>query len=76
MDAPAIVQHPDAAVRALDAGVDILLYSHDEQVSADAYPVLLKAVETNRVSRATLLAAYRKVQLLKKWAGTPGLTRG
>jgi beta-N-acetylhexosaminidase len=67
MTAPAIARYPDASVRALRAGDDILLYSDSEALSKRAYAVLMEAARSHRLSRGTLLAAYRRIERLKAW---------
>ena len=67
MSAPAIVRYPDAPVRALRAGVDVLLYSDSEAASKQAFAVLLQAARSHRLSRGSLLAHYQRVQKLKTW---------
>ncbi len=67
MGAPAILRYPDAPVRALQAGVDVLLYSDSEAASKQAFAELMQAVRSHHLSRATLLAHYRRVQKLKAW---------
>jgi beta-N-acetylhexosaminidase len=67
MTAPAIVRYPDAPVRALRVGDDVLLYSDSEALSKQAYAVLMQAARSHRLSRATLLAANRRIEKLKAW---------
>jgi beta-N-acetylhexosaminidase len=67
MSGPAIVQYKDAPIRALNAGVDVLLYSADESVSALAYTQLLQALRAGAMTRSTLTQAYNRVQELKSW---------
>ncbi len=67
MTAPAIARYPDAPVRALRAGDDVLLYSDSESLSKQAYAVLLQAARSHRLGRPTLLAAYERIQKLKAW---------
>ncbi len=67
MTAPAIARYPDAAVRALRAGDDVLLYSDSEALSKQAYAVLMQAARSHRLTRATLLAADQRIQKLKAW---------
>jgi beta-N-acetylhexosaminidase len=67
MTAPAIARYPDAAVRALRAGDDVLLYSDSESLSKQAFGVLMHAARSHELDRATLLAAYQRVEKLKAW---------
>jgi beta-N-acetylhexosaminidase len=67
MTAPAIVRYPDAPVRALRAGDDVLLYSDGEALSEHAYGVLMQAARSHRLSLGTLLAANERIQKLKAW---------
>ena len=67
MTAPAIARYPDAPVRALRAGDDVLLYSDGEALSEQAYDVLMQAAKSQRLSLGTLLAANQRIQKLKAW---------
>ena len=67
MTAPAIARYPDAPVRALRAGDDVLLYSDSEALSKRAYAVLMEAARSHRLSRGTLRVAYRRIERLKAW---------
>jgi beta-N-acetylhexosaminidase len=71
MTAPAISHYPDASVRALQAGDDVLLYSDSEALSKQAFTLLVRAVRSHRLSRETLLGAYERVQRLKAWLPAP-----
>jgi beta-N-acetylhexosaminidase len=67
MEGPAIGAYPDAAARALGAGVDVLLYAGSEGDSAQAYSALVQAVRSHRLSRATIADAYTRILALKSW---------
>ena len=53
------------AVRASQAGVDMLLYV-DEQISARAYANLLGAVRRGELSKATVLASAKRIRALAR----------
>jgi beta-N-acetylhexosaminidase len=57
---------PDqAAVQALQAGVDILLYATDPVLAAAAYQGVLKAVKEGRISEARLAESVERVRKLR-----------
>jgi beta-N-acetylhexosaminidase len=62
--APGIAS-PTTAVRASQAGVDVLLYT-DEGVSARAYQKLLGAVRGGRLSKDAVLASARRIRALTR----------
>ena len=64
---PAPASYKDAPVRAINAGVDILLYSDSEQSSAAAFVALSRDARKGLLPRATLELAYSRVTILKKW---------
>ncbi|MGZ4382543.1 MAG: glycoside hydrolase family 3 N-terminal domain-containing protein [Gaiellaceae bacterium] len=53
------------AVRAANAGTDLLLLTASERGSKDVYSSLLGAAAAGRVDRARLLASYRRILALK-----------
>jgi beta-glucosidase-like glycosyl hydrolase len=55
-----------APVRALQAGVDVLLYT-SERGSRPGYEDLLRAARAGALSRATLEAANVRIAVLKRW---------
>lgn len=59
----------EAAVRALEAGADLLLISHTEERQQAAYQALLEAVRTRRISEERLRASVRRVLALKERLG-------
>jgi beta-N-acetylhexosaminidase len=67
MSAPGPAAYPDAPTRALNAGVDILLYSDSRALSAQAFSLLINAVRTGEVPLATLEASNGRIQALKRW---------
>ena len=67
MSAPGPAAYSDAPIRALNAGVDILLYSDGKAVSAQAFATLVDAVRAGKVSLTTLRASNARVQGLKRW---------
>ena len=67
LGAPGPARFPDASVRALDAGVDVLLLSRDEDDSAASYLQLLRAARSGALTRVTLLTANARIAHLKRW---------
>jgi beta-N-acetylhexosaminidase len=59
------VASPSTAVRASQAGVDLLLYT-DEAVSARAYQKLLAAVRRGQLSKSAVLASARRIRALAR----------
>jgi beta-N-acetylhexosaminidase len=70
MSAPGPARYRDAPIRALHAGVDVLLYSDDEQASADAYSQVAAAARAGKLSRAILESSYERITKLKAWLRT------
>jgi beta-N-acetylhexosaminidase len=67
--APGPSSHSDANVRALAAGVDVLLYT-SESDGQTAYDQLLNAVHGGSLPLATLEAANARIAALKRWLRT------
>jgi beta-N-acetylhexosaminidase len=65
--APSLRRYRDVPMRALRAGIDVLLYSDREQDSADAYAQLVQAFKSGRLARDTLEASFKRVISLKSW---------
>jgi beta-N-acetylhexosaminidase len=63
-------RYRNAPTAALNAGVDVLLYSDAESASAAAYTVLQDGVRRRQLSRSTLQTAYNRVLALKNWLRT------
>jgi beta-N-acetylhexosaminidase len=68
MSAPAVANVANAPVLALEAGVDVLLYT-SEAASATAYSKLLGAARAGLLTRTALEASYERVLTLKRWLG-------
>jgi beta-N-acetylhexosaminidase len=66
MEAPALVNQTTPGLRALQAGLDLLLYSDDEAASETAYTRLRSDVDVGALSSARIRAAYRAVLALKQ----------
>lgn len=66
---PAPRAHSDAATRAIEAGVDLLLYSDDAASSETAFATLRAAAVAGTLDAERLAAAYRRVLALKRWVG-------
>ncbi|ARA91758.1 beta-N-acetylglucosaminidase [Rhodothermaceae bacterium RA] len=58
----------EAAVRALEAGADVLLLSTDEYAARAA---VLKAIRTGRLSEARIDRSVHRILRAKEWAGLP-----
>jgi len=65
MGARAVVPFPLAPLRAVRAGVDVLLYSASEDDSAEAYHLLVRAVRSGSLDRRVVERSYRRVLRLK-----------
>lgn len=71
MSAPGPAAYSDAPIRALNAGVDILLYSDGPASSAQAFALLVNAVHLGEIPLTTLEASNARVQALKRWLAAP-----
>jgi beta-N-acetylhexosaminidase len=65
LQSPAIESQTAPARRAIDAGLDLLLYAQTEQASDDAYSKLLSDVRAGLIPVTRLVAAERKILALK-----------
>jgi beta-N-acetylhexosaminidase len=65
--APGPKSYADTPVRALKAGVDVLLYADLESVSAAGYRQVLRAAQSGSLPVATLQAADARIAALKAW---------
>ena len=70
MEAPGPASRSDAAVRAIDAGVDVLLYTN-ERDSAAAYATLVEAVRSGSVPVSALTASSGRIAALKARLARP-----
>ncbi|HVM57724.1 MAG TPA: glycoside hydrolase family 3 N-terminal domain-containing protein [Gaiellaceae bacterium] len=73
LDAPAVASTPHAPARAIDAGVDLLLYT-GESASEAGYESLLADASASATLRRELGAAAARIDALKQWlvdAGGP-----
>jgi beta-N-acetylhexosaminidase len=68
--APGPAHYPDACTRALQAGVDVLLLSGDEDESATAFAQIEHAAQAGKLTMVTLRAAYKRIIALKTWLKT------
>ena len=66
LETPGVSRYPDAAVRAVNAGVDLLLYAKTEAASAAAHRALMAARHAGRLDPAAVRAALRRVRVLKR----------
>lgn len=69
--APGPLRFRDAPARALNAGVDVLLYP-DEASSAAAYHRVLQSARSGALSRTTLQHANARIAALKAWLAVSG----
>jgi len=67
MSGPAVSSRSDAATKALNAGIDIVLYPDDESASAAGFTQLVAAGRSGSLPRARIREAYERIQQLKVW---------
>ena len=70
MEAPGPASRSDAEVRAVNAGVDVLLFTN-ERDSAAAYSKLVSAIGSGSLPVATLQASSRRITALKSLLARP-----
>jgi beta-N-acetylhexosaminidase len=68
LDAPAAARTPNAPVRALAAGVDLLLYTSGSTAHR-GYEQLVAATQRSAQARADLARAVANIRALKAWLG-------
>ncbi|MDP9262054.1 MAG: beta-N-acetylhexosaminidase [Actinomycetota bacterium] len=68
LDAPAAARTPNAPVRALAAGVDLLLYTSGSTAHR-GYEELVAASQRSAATRAQLARAVAHIRVLKSWLG-------
>lgn len=56
---------PEGCVRAVEAGIDLLLICHDEQMQHDAYNALYEAAKSGRLSEERLRDAVERILRIK-----------
>ena len=66
LSAPAPLRYADAPVRALKAGVDVLLFA-DERSGAAGFRRVLTAARSGALSRGTLTRANGRIAAIKAW---------
>jgi beta-N-acetylhexosaminidase len=66
IEAPGPARYPDAAVRALKAGVDVLLFT-DEGSSAAGFRQLVQAARRGTLGRTALIETNARIAALKTW---------
>ena len=71
LSAPGPAAYSDTPIRALNAGVDVLLYSSGEADSKRAFTMLVSGVSSGKLPLSTLQASDARVQALKRWLATP-----
>lgn len=65
--APSLRGYRQVPLKALNAGVDVLLYSDSEKESAYAYALLLRDARTGLLSRSLLKRSGARIAALKMW---------
>ena len=63
--APSPAAYPDAGVRTIEAGGDVLLFTGSEAEAGRGHASLVAAVGSGRLARARLAASYARVVVLK-----------
>ena len=71
LDAPGAVRTPHATALAVEAGVDVLLYTSDG-VSRQGYASLLADAAGSPALRSDLAHAGARIRALKAWLGAAG----
>jgi beta-N-acetylhexosaminidase len=71
LEMKAIPAHPSVAVDALNAGVDLLLFSHNVDLALAAAAEIEAAVSANRLSLQRLEEAHQRVRRLRDAANAP-----
>lgn len=66
LDTPALAAQKSPALRAIDAGLDLLLYSGNERESAAAYRQLVSGVRRGLLPQSRLRSAVYAVEALKR----------
>lgn len=65
----ALCEPGEAAVRAVEAGCDVLTASHTFEAIAQAAEAVLRAVESGRIPRARIEASFRRILAAKEKLG-------
>jgi beta-N-acetylhexosaminidase len=71
LDTPALRTQPDVPGRAIAAGVDLLLYSHEGPAEL-GYAQLLRDAKASPALRTALAAAANRIAGLKAWLAANG----
>ncbi|MGE4426453.1 MAG: glycoside hydrolase family 3 N-terminal domain-containing protein [Solirubrobacteraceae bacterium] len=66
LETPSVTAHGTPSRRAINAGLDLLLYARTEQASADAYPKLLADVRAGRIRAGRVQASAARIVELKE----------
>lgn len=66
LETPSVTAHATPSRRAVNAGLDLLLYARTEQASADAYPKLLADVRAGRIPAARVRESAAAIADLKR----------
>jgi beta-N-acetylhexosaminidase len=67
--APGPAAYPDAPVRTIEAGGDVLLFTRSEAAAAEGFEQVLAAARSGRLSRARLELSYERIVALKRRLG-------
>lgn len=65
LQVPAVERYPNAAVKAVRAGIDLLMYAQEEAASERAYRELVSAVHAGSLKTAEIMVAADRVVELK-----------
>jgi beta-N-acetylhexosaminidase len=69
LEVPAIERYPDAAVKAVRAGIDLLMFAQEEAASERAFNEIMAAVKTGALTSTDVIAAADRVVALKSALG-------
>ncbi|MEV4422373.1 glycoside hydrolase family 3 N-terminal domain-containing protein [Patulibacter sp. NPDC049589] len=72
LETPSVLAHAAPSRRAINAGLDLLLYARTEQASAAAYPRLLADVRAHRIPARRVQASASRILALKRLVAGDG----
>jgi len=65
LQVPAVERYPDAAVKAVRAGIDLLMFAQEEAASERAFREIVAAVKTGALTKSEVISAAERVVALK-----------
>jgi beta-N-acetylhexosaminidase len=65
LEVPAIEHYPDAAVKAIHAGIDLLMFAQEEAASERAFSEIMAAVKAGAITDTEVITAADRVVALK-----------